>query len=88
MRWQPIETAPKDGSRFLFLMTNGHVVDSKDAGWPADWDGFTHWAPLSLPGEPDEYTQPLRECLGLVDLLEDGGADVTALRAKIIELLQ
>lgn len=57
--WQPIETAPKDGRRFILLLT--------PSGWPQvaysnTWwtSGFsvenkpTHWMPLpAAPAQPD-----------------------------------
>lgn len=64
--WQPIETAPKDGTDILAWSPFGHgclVVsfdDSETPGWP--WltlDGpnyaattFTHWQPLPPPPRP------------------------------------
>ena len=35
MEWQPIETAPKDGSRII--LTDGGFVDA------AEWDGYEGW---------------------------------------------
>jgi hypothetical protein len=59
--WQPIETAPKDGSDIL-AWWNGHAVISWNArqqSWESD-DGMvaakthpTHWMPLP---EPPGYT--------------------------------
>jgi len=53
-KWQPIETAPKDGSRFLF--SNGKIVGTglylRPNAFAADsWQGQhdtvpTHWMPL------------------------------------------
>jgi hypothetical protein len=61
-RWQPIETAPKDGSRFLlydgFIMA---VAKWSGRDWVMAWnnDSLTednhtpsHWMPL--PSEPEE----------------------------------
>ena len=62
MRWQPIETAPKHGSRVLIYrpgfnesmcvawwrMTDGEWQPVHGAG---DWRGSTHWLPLPPPPE-------------------------------------
>lgn len=64
MEWQPIETAPKDGSAILIGGIGG--VDRARWGWEAPWiDGWwtdghrsdaegpdftpTHWQPLPAP---------------------------------------
>jgi len=37
--WQPIETAPKDGTRIRIKSTNGHVGD---ANWQTTYGGEWH----------------------------------------------
>jgi hypothetical protein len=60
--WQPMETAPRDGSRFLF--SNGQIVGTglylMGTSFAADsWQGAhnttpTHWMPLPpVPSEGD-----------------------------------
>ena len=66
MKWQPIETAPRDGTKFLVLGGPylGYVIPvvvdavfDEGAWWPnqSDWmDGPlepTHWMPLPPPPE-------------------------------------
>lgn len=49
--WQPIETAPKDGTEVLMWSeTMGMAV------WPstAKWDHVTHWMPLPQPPQADK----------------------------------
>jgi|GEM_PF-3424387 len=55
-QWQPIESAPKDGTRVLLwdsagdgrAITGAWRVDSAD-----DHETFTHWQPLPAPPEVD-----------------------------------
>lgn len=63
--WQPIETAPKDGSHVQLYRPEIQFVGyygGADSGWrinapglPAMWPQPTHWRPL--PAAPDEMTQ-------------------------------
>lgn len=68
MNWQPIETAPKDGTRVLiwdgctvylasfgFDVGNGPMWQPEYAEVPMyDDDGPTHWQPLPAPPRTDE----------------------------------
>lgn len=39
MDWQPIETAPKDGSRVLIYMPEASMLKVREAFWATPWDG-------------------------------------------------
>ena len=65
--WQPIETAPRDGtSILLWIPKEGDCACALPArvesgkwgrfGWLLLWDEApdpTHWAPLNVPGEAE-----------------------------------
>jgi hypothetical protein len=59
MKWQPIETAPTDGTRILLRGRGGKIADGhygqpdgwanpKRFVWPYIHANPTHWAPLPL----------------------------------------
>ena len=53
--WQPIETAPKDGSFILLATPKGRIADGswslvyKVWSWPYVMVEPTHWMPLPTP---------------------------------------
>ena len=58
MNWQPIATAPKDGSKILLakksLMADGYY-SGRCWAWPYIYAEPTHWQPLPpLPPLPEE----------------------------------
>ncbi len=54
--WQPIETAPKDGSPFLAANQKAQALlvwrDNRFDGW-AYWEAPTRWQPLPPPPTPE-----------------------------------
>lgn len=66
-QWQPIDTAPKDGTMVLLYPSSNWVEGTKgdyevsyfdadlsawmQSAYPDDFDGFTHWQPLPSPPE-------------------------------------
>lgn len=63
-QWQPIETAPKDGTEILTLRSNGHIAkaiwydnpfgrtDTVIENASGKWWSVTHWMPLPTPPQP------------------------------------
>lgn len=68
MDWQPIETAPKDGTRLWLFYPDARADDQQVVGWFVDdlrngprwidhadcreFDEPTHWMPLPDPPRP------------------------------------
>ena len=96
--WQPIETAPKDGSFILLATPKGRIADGFWSpvygvwSWPYVVVEPTHWMPL--PELPGAQTQPapsvpdadeLAHFIRRIDGAHDLGA--SALAEKIVDWL-
>lgn len=56
-RWQPIATAPRDGTRIIVAWANGAVESAQFWTRDGKWNGHsrtnpTHWMPLPAPAVP------------------------------------
>ena len=76
MKWEPIETAPKDGTAVLALIEGSDIPQSvryRNGGWKICWDDYriagidgpTHWMPI--PSADDlsalkEHDDALENC--------------------------
>jgi hypothetical protein len=90
-QWQPIETAPKDGTRMLLRLSNGEVF----SGWGTEHAGFQrfhadgtdigwlnprHWMPLPSPPEgPVDITDIAQAAHPIIDA---GNALIQHLKGK------
>lgn len=73
--WQPIETAPKDGTRIL--MTDGNLVSI------GAWEEFSdHWSTWSCEAEPRPTDGP-GACAGWWDVNPTGWMPLPDARQKI-----
>lgn len=71
--WQPIETAPKDGSFILLATPKGRIADGFWSlvygvwSWPYVMVEPTHWMPLpELPGAQTQPAPGVRDQPGLL----------------------
>ena len=78
--WQPIETAPKDGSSILLATPKGRIADGFWAltygvwSWPYVMVEPTHWMPLPAP--PGSQAQSTPNAVAYLDLGVGGYMDI------------
>jgi hypothetical protein len=77
--WQPIETAPRDGTHIAIVTEGGHVLKahygdiddfcawlaSEEDQHPISWDDGVCWAENSdyMPSDPPKWWMPMPEYL-------------------------
>jgi hypothetical protein len=90
IEWQPIETAPQDGVRFLGLSWDGVIKQGYIAeGWcwaeqSSAAQEFTHWMPLPAPPSAAKTCVEEGHTLTPLRLLEEHEAKVKALQDALI----
>lgn len=95
MKWQPIETAPTDGTRILLCGRNGKIADGyygqpdgyanpKHFVWPYINATPTHWVPLALIDAAPELLAAARK-VNALSIQTDAHKELRAAIAKATE---